>query len=447
MASFCFLNDKTVKKFEKLDIYKKLQQVLAVPPAYTTLRVNILNGDPRQVIESVRKELSERHPTVEFDVRLHPVITDLLVISSINHGPIPREQLEKEVVVDRFCGAAVLRGADVFASGLLVMSPNIHEGDKVSVYMDTFGKFLRGSLPPYTFPRVHIANGISMYSRHKVFSGMASLSGVGINITEPLYTAPKLNNFLPNLLFAQNLPSSLVAHILGPKAGETVLDMCAAPGGKTVHLGNLMQATGTLIAIDKAKKKMDVLKNNLSASGCHFAQAFCYDSAKLVCEEYGDSQTLANGPPYPAGSFDKILLDAPCSALGQRPSFSNHITCKELGSYPSLQRKLLSSAVSLLKEGGTLVYSTCTFTSEENELQVSWLLSHYKEMHLLPQGEFHLNKHSNVRAVYPDCTLTDQQLSLLQSFHPAFLPADKSALNYDNDTIGFFIAKFEKVSS
>ena len=111
---------------------------------------------------------------------------------------------------------------------------------------------------------------------------------------------------------------------------------------------------------------------------------FIIFQAEFLCIPIG-SAALADGPPFPAESFDKILLDAPCSALGQRPSLSNPISSKELASYPSLQRKLLSAAVKLLRRNGTLVYSTCTFTSGENEDQIGWLLERYKEMRLLPQ--------------------------------------------------------------
>ena len=95
--------------------------------------------------------------------------------------------------------------------------------------------------------------------------------------------------------------------------------------------------------------------------------------------------TLSHPPPYPPSSFDKILLDAPCSALGQRPCLGNPITEKQLSSIPPVQRKLLSTAVKLLKPGGTLVYSTCTFVSEENEEQIAWLLNHFPEMCLESQ--------------------------------------------------------------
>ena len=98
-----------------------------------------------------------------------------------------------------------------------------------------------------------------------------------------------------------------------------------------------------------------------------------------------DKPTHSHPPPYPPSSFDKILLDAPCSALGQRPCLGNPITEKQLSSIPPVQRKLLSTAVKLLKPGGTLVYSTCTFVSEENEEQIAWLLNHFPEMCLESQ--------------------------------------------------------------
>ena len=84
--------------------------------------------------------------------------------------------------------------------------------------------------------------------------------------------------------------------------------------------------------------------------------------------------------------FDKILLDGPCSGLGQRPLLSFNLTGASFCSYQPLQRKLLSQAVALLKGGGTLVYSTCTLTPEENEVQVKWLLDTHPAMMLVGQA-------------------------------------------------------------
>merc|ERR1712106_658745 len=79
-----------------------------------------------------------------------------------------------------------------------------------------------------------------------------------------------------------------------------------------------------------------------------------------------------NSPPYLPGHFDHILVDAPCSGLGQRPQFYNKMKLKELQSFPKIQKKLFSSAVELLKPGGVLLYSTCTNNHHENEGIVEW---------------------------------------------------------------------------
>ncbi|KAF6021408.1 NSUN6 [Bugula neritina] len=427
-----------------LNQYQHLKDNLSQPPSFTTLRCNTLKENAGEILKKVNSELTATKSGHSFKAALHPVLTDLIVIT--NSGPVHREPVSKEVIVDRLCGMAVLRGSDVFASGLLAMSPSICRGDKVSLYVDLSSTCLRGSLPPYEFKKVYLGNGTSHFNRHEVFSSSTTLSGIGISVEEPLYISPKLNNFLPDLVFPQNLPSCICAHVLDPQPGETVLDMCAAPGGKTCHIGTLMQNSGVLIALDKAKKKMDTLKSNLLKSGCTIAQVYCQDASKSVQDGSSNvSPGVLGSPPYRPETFDRILLDAPCSALGQRPSLSNPITMKELSSYPPLQRKLLIAAVKLLKVGGVLVYSTCTFTSSENEGQISWLLGEFPNIQLESQGKFHLNKESDMRSQFPGCTLSNEQLSLLQSFHPAFIPPTASCMLSPNiDTIGFFIAKLRK---
>merc|ERR1712106_530837 len=122
-----------------------------------------------------------------------------------------------------------------------------------------------------------------------------------------------------------------------------------------------------------------------------------------------------DSPPYPPGHFDRILVDAPCSGLGQRPQFYNKMKLKELNSFPKIQKKLFATAVRLLKAGGTLVYSTCTNNTEENEKMVEWALETFDclEQTVL-DGRFMSN--------------------CLNFGHPVF----------QLDTISFFVAKFTK---
>ena len=117
-------------------------------------------------------------------------------------------------------------------------------------------------------------------------------------------------------------------------------------------------------------------------------KAFVMDGTKSVREVEDDIVELKISPPFPEEYFDRILLDAPCSGLGQRPQFFNKIKMKELRSFPKIQRKLFCSAVRLLKPGGVLVYSTCTNNSEENENIVSWAQNTFENLELKQTQNF-----------------------------------------------------------
>ena len=102
------------------------------------------------------------------------------------------------------------------------------------------------------------------------------------------------------------------------------------------------------------------------------------------------ADVLLNGPPFPPESFDRILLNAPCSALGNRPVLSINLTAKILKSHPVLQKKLFTAAVGLVKVNGILVYSTCTITFAENEGIVAWAKDNFPNLRLsLPMPIFY----------------------------------------------------------
>ena len=155
-----------------------------------------------------------------------------------------------------------------------------------------------------------------------------------------------------------------------------ILDMCAAPGGKTTHLAALVKAQSdkdyhpTIFALDKSAKRLSQVMTNCQRLNCQgFVKCFVRDSTKCVDEALTfDGNLKLKGPPFPPESFDKILLDAPCSAIGQRPQFQNQMKLKEFLSFPKIQKKLFRNAVQLLKKGGLLVYSTCSPSLEENEV-------------------------------------------------------------------------------
>ncbi|XP_059748518.1 tRNA (cytosine(72)-C(5))-methyltransferase NSUN6 isoform X3 [Bos taurus] len=356
-----------------------------------------------------------------------------------------------EVIVGAQCGSAVLRGAHVYVPGIVSASKFMKGGDDVSVYSDIKGKCKKGA-KEFDGTKIFLGNGISELSRKEIFSGLPELKGVGVRMTEPVYLSPSFDNVLPSYLFLQNLPSAVVSHVLDPQPGEKILDLCAAPGGKTTHIAALMHDQGEVIALDKISKKVEKIKQNALLLGLNSIRAFCFDGTKaLKLDMVKDTD---GEPPFLPESFDRILLDAPCSGMGQRPNMACTWTLKEVMSYQPLQRKLFTVAVELLKPGGMLVYSTCTVTLAENEEQVAWALEAFPGLQLQHQdpqvgGEGMLG-----------AGLSPEQLKRLQRFDPSAmrsLDRDIGSLRdasiedlvwlANKDCIGFFIAKFVKCKS
>ncbi|XP_048122594.1 tRNA (cytosine(72)-C(5))-methyltransferase NSUN6 isoform X3 [Alosa alosa] len=374
-------------------------------------------------------------------------LPDVLLLPII--GPRRVCVLDSEVVVGAQCGSSVLRGAHVFAPGVLSAPKTLQVGDMVSVFSDVENKCTRGA-KSFEGQKVFLGNGVCEMSRSEVFCSKGLMRGVAVRMTDRLYITPCFDRVLPHLVFLQNLPSVLVSHVLGPRSGECVLDMCAAPGGKTTHIATLMRNQGVVVALDKIRSKVEKLRENAANQQLDCIQAFCCNSIQAVATGTSPSQKSmwdgANGPPFPEGSFDRVLLDAPCSGLGQRPNMAVSSSLKEIRSYQPLQRKLFNTAVHLLKRGGVLVYSTCTVTLAENEEQVAWALRTFPYLTLQPQ-EPNLGEQGMLGA-----GLSHDQRRLLQRFHPrmneggasdghAPMPCLDDA---DSDTIGFFIAKFFK---
>lgn len=309
----------------------------------------------------------------------------------------------------------------------------------MSVFSDLEGRCTRGATS-FQGKKVFVGNGVAEMDRSSIFCTSEPVRGVGIRMVEPLYQSPSFDGVLPNLTFLQNLPSVVVGHVLGPRPGERILDMCAAPGGKTCHIAALMGDQGEVVALEKCRNKIERICRNAQTLNLRSIKTFCFDSTKAVKD---DPAQVTEGPPFPPESFDRVLLDAPCSGLGQRPNMALSFSLKELRSYQPLQRKLFHAAVRLLQKGGVLVYSTCTITLEENEEQVAWALHTFPCLTLQPQ-EPHLGAEGMLGA-----GLSPEQLRLLQRFSPE-LSWDQAAdpatdpRRADGDTIGFFIAKFLK---
>jgi 16S rRNA (cytosine967-C5)-methyltransferase len=153
-------------------------------------------------------------------------------------------------------------------------------------------------------------------------------------------------------------PSTLAAcDLLAPQPGETVLDACAAPGGKTTFLAAHMKNEGRIIACDLWESRVQRLRQNLQRMGVTNAHALALD-------------TMKESPELPAAGFDRILIDAPCSNTGvirRRVDVRWRLTDEDFLRMPAQQLALVRRCAKLLKPGGTLVYSTCSLEPEEND--------------------------------------------------------------------------------
>nr|XP_045599918.1 tRNA (cytosine(72)-C(5))-methyltransferase NSUN6-like [Procambarus clarkii]XP_045599920.1 tRNA (cytosine(72)-C(5))-methyltransferase NSUN6-like [Procambarus clarkii] len=448
----------------------KLFTILSLPPRFTTVRVNLLKTTLSKALVLIEEQLRSQHVGKNISLPVvypHHVLPDLLVIESFGIQDV--RPAAKKVIVGRMCGSAVLRGAEVFAPGVLGASADLHTGDSVAIFADLDDTCLRGC-KMFSGRKMFLGNGIAVQSRKDLFKTSKPI-GLAVSVKDKIFDAPSLGNCHSDLLFLQNLPSVLCSHILNPTKYAQVLDMCAAPGGKSTHIATLMYNTGQVIAIDRSQNKIDQIRSNAQKLGLTNVKVYKYDSTNLIstvdltgetsreekkeisltyksseldtCKILSelsnkDQEYVSCSPPYKPSSFRWILLDAPCSALGQRPQIQTKTNIKELESFPVIQRKLLQNAVKLLKPGGKLVYSTCTIVLEENEKMVKWLLDKYTNIELIDTTP-KLGKPGLLHS-----GLNKEECDKVQRFGP-FPSTNVGLLNIDDDTIGFFVAAFRKV--
>lgn len=171
--------------------------------------------------------------------------------------------------------------------------------------------------------------------------------------------------FKEGLLTIQDESSMLVAYALGVNKAETVLDACAAPGGKSTHIAEKMNNTGKVISLDLHDHKVKLINNNAKRLGLDHIHTSVMDSRHAA--DHFESE-----------SFDRVLLDAPCSGLGvmrRKPDIKYTKKEQDLAQLSSIQQHLLESVSPLVKKGGILVYSTCTVDREENQQTVQSFLA------------------------------------------------------------------------
>ena len=193
-----------------------------------------------------------------------------------------------------------------------------------------------------------------------------------------------LDSFSQGLFYVQDVSSMMVAEWAKVSEGDYVIDVCAAPGGKSTHVAELLNGTGMVEARDLTEYKVSLIEDNILRHELTNMKAVCMDAT--VFDE---------------GSVDKadvLICDLPCSGLGvlaKKTDIRYKMSKEQQEELVQLQRDILSAVHSYVKPGGTLVYSTCTININENEGNVSWILEQYPEFELVEQKQLFPGEISN----------------------------------------------------
>ena len=220
-----------------------------------------------------------------------------------------------------------------------------------------------------------------------------------------------LESFEKGYFQVQDVSSMLVGLAANPKPGDTVIDVCAAPGGKSIHVADLLLGTGHVEARDLTDYKVGLIEENITR--CGFTNVTAKRADALIFDEAAKE------------SADIVIADLPCSGLGvlkKKSDIKYRMSQQQIEELAQLQRRILKNASAYVKPGGTLIYSTCTITKEENDMQVDWILENLPLQLVSLEG-----------CMCEELLKNHEREGVLQ-----LLPGREK-------TDGFFLAKFQKI--
>ncbi|MGE5474869.1 MAG: 16S rRNA (cytosine(967)-C(5))-methyltransferase RsmB [Ignavibacteriales bacterium] len=213
------------------------------------------------------------------------------------------------------------------------------------------------------------------------------------------------------LYTVQDEAAMLVSELLEPKAGETIADVCAAPGGKTTHIAELMENRGKIVAFDIHPHRVDLIAKTAKRLGINIIEPTVHDASQV-------NNSLV-------GKCDRVLVDVPCSGLGvirRKPEIKWTRNQEEITEIVDIQRNILSVSSKYVKNGGRLIYSTCTINNEENEIIIEEFL------------RLNDNFKIDIEAMQKYCILNKNEVKGNFAFYPNI-----------HNTDGFFIVVLKKM--
>ncbi|MHA1377794.1 MAG: PUA domain-containing protein [Candidatus Helarchaeota archaeon] len=366
----------------------KILSALKTPSRNFTIRSNLLKISTEGLINELKN--------AGIRTKKHDKVPDAIILPV--KGPFKIPILEKKVIIDKFASESVLCGSDLYIPGILNFD-KFKEGDEVTIINKE--------------TQIPIGIGLATIS-HKSIRQLKK--GVALQTIKSLYKIPnvkKLAIYKAGLFYNQSLPAILTSHILNPEPekNEIIIDLCAGIGGKSTHIAQLMENKGRVLAFDRSKNKIEKLKQNCLRLGITNITAITKDARFML-------DRLEN-------SADRVLIDPPCTALGVRPKLYETKNEKNIIDSARYQKYFLHMASKLVKRSGIVVYSTCTLSPEENELNVKYMLDKLK-FKIIEQNKF--------LGSIGEPSDNNMEFELLQRFYPDI-----------HETPGFFIAKLKSI--
>ncbi len=367
------------------DRLKSIIEALRKPPGRYYVRVNTLKASINDVYESLLSR--------GFEVYKDCLVRDALYFRV--KGPNRLPVACKVVVADKYASESVYQGADLYAPGV-VRADGVFKGNEVLI------------TTPHGEP---VGWGIAEIDGCEM---VKCNYGLAVRVLRSVYETPKIQNlkeYRSGLIFDQSLPAIITSIVLDPKPGEVIVDMCAAPGGKTTHIAQLTGDNALVLAFDNSNRRINRLRREVCRVGANCIRVFKADSRYL--DVY-----------YPWIKADRILIDPPCSTIGVRPKLQDVKTYRIVKALADYQKQFIKVAAKIVKDGGVIVYSTCTITPEENELIVDYAVRSLN-LKVDEQPIYIASRGLNIVENY----------DLLQRFYPDA-----------HDTSGYFIARLIKKS-
>lgn len=368
---------------EDLDLFLRS---LAEPGQRYYVRVNTLRISSEEVVERLRSRGIEAYLDEEIEEAIYIPVK----------GPYKIGLQDKVVIANKYAAESVYMGSHLYSPGVISCSEGVKRGDVVTVVAEN---------------GVVVGEGVAMLSCGEM---MKQRKGLAVEVYVSVYRVPPIRDspeYREGLIYPQSLPAMYVSRVLDPQPKELIVDVCAAPGGKTGHIIELTRGRALVVSFDHSRKRIDNMLSELDRLGhTPFAEVWRADSRYLHID-------------FSWVEADRVVVDPPCSALGVRPKLFDRKTYADVLNSANYQLQFLRSATKILKKGGTLVYSTCTVTAEENEEVIEKFIEEERCVEPVPIETTRGSR--GIRSA-------KHSYAYLR-FHP-----------HEHNTVGYFIAKLAK---